>query len=422
MAANTFTSSQSLAYQGIRQVIRTRSHLGAVLSAPAGAGKTYLTAAMVGDLIAAGHRVAVTAPTNKAVAVLSEKAPHAEAMTTHAMLGLRLKKTEAGTYRLEREGEPKTERFSVIVVDESSMLNADLYGLLLERRHGAFLLFVGDAAQLPPVISGLERSPAFDDPHLAQFQLTEIVRQAKGSPIITLATAIRAHEGRFPIDALRDYGSGDSVRIVARQDVVKLWHDGARILAWRNETVQAYNAALHRLLHSGADTPFCPGERVILQRQHETSAGVRLHTSAEGVVTGIQSGAHPAWPGIPAWRVSLLMDDGTPADEHCPQRPEDLQRLIGEAWQRFRKAKLARDEVARKRWSATAWALIDAYIPLRLAYASTVHKAQGSTFTTAIVDVQDLNGMKPHREFNKLLYTAVTRPSDSLLLATEVNP
>lgn len=411
---NTLTPDQSRAYLGIRQAIRTHSHGGAVLSAAAGSGKTFLTAALVGDLLRDRYRVVCTAPTNKAVSVISEKIPAAEAMTTHGLLGLRLKKTEWGGYTLEPEGKSKVADFDVVVVDECSMLDAKLYEPLMAQARNTFLLFVGDPHQLPPPISGLERSPVFDDPRHAQFTLGEIVRQKAGSPILGMATGIRNHpDGRFPVERLREY---PGIEIIPQDHVAATWTAGTRILAWRNETVQSYNRQMHERFHPHTRWPFCPKERVILARQFETRSGARLHNSAEGEVLAIDDGRHPFWPDIPAWRVTLLMDDDTHVIEFYPQSPREYQRLVGEAWAQWREVKRS-DPQAAKALSRRAWALTDAFIPLRLGYASTVHKAQGSTFRAAIVDVANLGGMKAHREFNKLLYTAVTRPSDRLILA-----
>lgn len=419
---SALTASQQSAYSGIIAAIRSRC-AGAVLAAPAGSGKTYLTGVLITALLRTGHKVAGTATSNKAVAVLAEKLPRgADAMTVHSLLGLRLKKLESGGYKLEREGKSQVDKFNIIVVDECSMLNQELFDMLMAERQG-FLLFVGDPAQLPPPISGLEKSPVFDDPRLQHFQLTEIVRQAAGSPILTLATAIRHHEGGgFPVVGLHEYANGKGVQIIPRSDLLDHWHEGARILAWRNETVQAYNRDLHQRLHPGAQEPFCPGERVLLHTQHETRQGFRLHTSAEGVIIDIERGDNPRWPQIPAWQVQVRMDNGTVANEFYPVNPQQLINLIADAWKQWREAKLAKDELGRKRWSSIGWSLKDSFIPLRLAYASTTHKAQGSTYHTAILDVPDLRGIKAHRDFNKLLYTAVTRPSDQLILAMEPQP
>ncbi len=417
VVSSTLNAGQAAAYQRIRQIIRSGSHCGAVLAAPAGSGKTYLTGILVRDLMAAGHSVAATAPTNVATGILGAKIPGAEAMTTHSLLGMRLVKLENGTTDIQRKGKSHVPEFSVIVVDECSMLDSRLYEPLMEERGDAFLLFVGDPHQLPPVEQGLDRAPVFDDRRHAQVSLTEIVRQKADSSILALATAIRAHEGRFPMDRLGEYVDGKETHVIPRNDMTAAWCEGSRILSWSNNTVQSCNARLHARFHPGAAEPFCPGERVIVHEQHETRQGVRLHTSSEGVVMDVAPGAHPRWPDIPAWLVSLQMDDGTTAQEFYPQDVARYGRMIGQAWARYRIAKDASDDVNRKRWSHYAWSLKESFIPLRLAYASTVHKAQGATLHTAIVDVLGIYRNQKTSEFSKLLYTAVTRPSNHLVLA-----
>ena len=417
VVSSTLNAGQTAAYQRIRQVIRSGSHCGAVLAAPAGSGKTYLTGVLVRDLMGAGHSVAATAPTNVATGILGSKIPGAESMTTHSLLGMRLVKLENGKTDIQRGGKSRVSEFSIIVVDECSMLDSRLYGPLMEERGDAFLLFVGDPHQLPPVEQGLERSPVFDDRRHAQVSLTEIVRQKAGSSILALATAIRGHTGRFPMDRLTDYVDGKETHVITRNSMTAAWRDGSRILSWSNNTVQACNARLHARFHTGAQEPFCPGERVIMHEQHNTRHGIRLHTSSEGVVTDVTPGVHPYWPDIPAWLVSLQMDDGTRAQEFYPQDVARYGRMIGQAWAQYRLAKDAGDEVTRKRMSQYAWALKESFIPLRLAYASTVHKAQGATLHTAIVDIGGLYRNQKNSEFSKLLYTAVTRPSDHLVLA-----
>ena len=53
----------------------------------------------------------------------------------------------------------------------------------------------------------------------------------------------------------------------------------------------------------------------------------------------------------------------------------------------------------------------DKIIVLRHTYAMTAHKSQGSTFGAAIVDFKDINRMGQEFEFNRALYTAITRAS-----------
>ena len=69
-----------------------------------------------------------------------------------------------------------------------------------------------------------------------------------------------------------------------------------------------------------------------------------------------------------------------------------------------------------KKASAQAWSLRRSFAPLRHAYALTAHKSQGSTFDSAIVDLNDLSKMKSSFQFNRALYVAATRAREHLAI------
>jgi hypothetical protein len=99
--------------------------------------------------------------------------------------------------------------------------------------------------------------------------------------------------------------------------------------------------------------------------------------------------------------------------------PKDMQSVKNQSENYFR---LYRVETSRKNnqkavhYSALGWKLRDDFANIKHAYSSTVHKSQGSTYDTAIVDVSDLTHPKAKAVFNRLLYTAVTRPRTKLLM------
>ena len=53
---------------------------------------------------------------------------------------------------------------------------------------------------------------------------------------------------------------------------------------------------------------------------------------------------------------------------------------------------------------------------LKYNHAITVHKSQGSTYKQAIVNIKNIYINKNHKEKTRLLYTAVTRASELLIL------
>lgn len=411
----------------------------------AGTGKTTLVGALVRNL-RRRYKIAVAAPTNKAVSVLAKKIGEAsggevEFGSIHSFLGLRLNERDDGGHECIASGDSRLHQFDVAIVDECSMIGRDLFGRIVTTAslNNVRVLFVGDPAQLPPVESSADESPAFSHvQHKAL--LTEVVRQAAENPIIGLSMRIRAAiEQSFrmdafrigeaipppPADVLMFSGGADAAKACALHDL-RNGHD-TRILAYVNETVLRYNAEIHAALH-GTDTPFAPGEAVIMQESHQASdadsknpARVSLMNSEELLVRAITLDAHPKHSDTPAWRLVLERDSGQavqvwmPVDGRGMKR--DIDRLFGEASQIKAELLLRRDsekDDRRKKAIAHAWSLRNDFANLRHCYAMTIHKSQGSTLYTAIVDLADVGRMRDDFAYNRALYVATTRASDHL--------
>lgn len=142
----------------------------------AGTGKTTVIKFIQKELDA---HSSVHAFTGKACNVLQKKNIHAS--TLHSLLYY---VSKAPGKPVEFIPKDKLEHDpDLIIVDEASMLNHELYTQL--KRHKKKLLFVGDPGQLEPV---------GDNPNLmarCDIVLSKIHRQAEASPIITLANRVR---------------------------------------------------------------------------------------------------------------------------------------------------------------------------------------------------------------------------------------
>jgi exodeoxyribonuclease-5 len=441
-----FTSGQRQAYYGILDGIRRKNVSGALLQGYAGCGKTYLAARIIRKLQEDGYRVAVTAPTHKAVQVLTRELAGSEIpeiMTVHALLGLRLVRFLNGTQSFQPSSNSKLHEFDVIVVDECSMIDSRFFHLLQEG--AAFLLFLGDPAQLPPVGNN-QSSPVFGSRHLLRFTLDEVVRQKNGSPIVKLAHGIRSHDAPFPIWELHRHADGESLQVFTKSTFRHDWEGfNTRILAWRNQSVNQYNEILHGALFPADRIPYTAGERIVLQESTQASRNdqlLLLPNGGEGILQSVQDAIHPDWPHIPAWKMSVIMESAIVYDvqeEPCFHAgddsgqhrrviqqvpvnlwvPKDAQSVNSQSDDYFRRYRLEstnKNEAKAREYSRLGWKLRDDFTEIKQAYSSTVHKSQGSTYDTAIVDITDLAHPKARPIFNRLLYTAVTRPAHKLLL------
>jgi len=161
-----------------------------VITGGPGVGKTTLVNSILKVLVAKGVAVALCAPTGRAAKRLAESTG-LEARTIHRLL----------------EADPKTGGFKrgeahpldcgLLVVDECSMVDVPLMRSLLQALPDqSALLLVGDVDQLPSVGPGQVLSDVIASGAMPVIRLTEVFRQAAQSHIV--ANSHRINGGQMP--------------------------------------------------------------------------------------------------------------------------------------------------------------------------------------------------------------------------------
>lgn len=160
-----------------------------VLTGGPGTGKTTTTKAIIGALRSSGMKVLLAAPTGRASKRMSE-ATGMEAKTIHRMLEYNPK----DGYQRNADN-PLTG--DALIVDECSMIDILLMNNLLKAvPDGMRLILVGDIDQLPSVGAGNVLRDIIDSGAVPVIRLTRIFRQAQTSRIVMSAHAVNA--GRLP--------------------------------------------------------------------------------------------------------------------------------------------------------------------------------------------------------------------------------
>jgi exodeoxyribonuclease V alpha subunit len=151
-----------------------------------GTGKTFVARHIV-EAMGEGARVIVTAPTGKAAFRLASSIKSkVTAGTLHALLGLREGK----------EGGGRPLFADLILVDESSMIDAQLFATLVTSIHtGARLVLMGDKDQLPPVGLGSLFADLLESGAYPVTAL-DLCYRSDSEKILSLARQIR--EGELP--------------------------------------------------------------------------------------------------------------------------------------------------------------------------------------------------------------------------------
>jgi exodeoxyribonuclease V alpha subunit len=171
-----------------QQAVRAVAEHGvSVLTGGPGTGKSRTIAAVAAMAAGCGLRLALAAPTGRAARRLAELAG-APATTVHRLLGAQ---GGPGRWLFTRsEGEPLDA--GLIVVDEATMLDAELAAALVEAcADGTRLLLAGDPAQLPSIGPGQVLADLIESGVVPVTELTRLYRQREGGDIAGLATAVR---------------------------------------------------------------------------------------------------------------------------------------------------------------------------------------------------------------------------------------
>lgn len=159
-----------------------------ILTGGPGCGKTFSLRTTLEELDKQGHKYLCLAPTGKAAKRMSESTGR-PASTIHRALGV----VGGLTPPRSMTEEPREKLdVDVVVVDEVSMLDAELAERLLSHLHDRTrIVLVGDPDQLPPVGPGSVLLDLLEADRVPTAKLTQVFRQAEGSLLVVNAHRIK---------------------------------------------------------------------------------------------------------------------------------------------------------------------------------------------------------------------------------------
>ena len=260
---------------------------------------------------------------------------------------------------------------ALIVIDECSMVDEALGRDLLS--FGTKVLVLGDPGQLPPVSGG-----GFFTEQEPDYLLTEIHRQARDNPIITLAMHVR--EGKELM-----YGDYGTAQVISRNEVTQdMVLEADQVLVGTNKTRKRYNQRLREL--KGFPTSY-------------PAAGDKLVCLRNDQVKGLLNGS--------LWQVMSASKETTKPGINLLVRPEDDDMDRGAAKIKLLKASF--EDVDGE----IPWSMRKRYDEFDFGYALTVHKAQGSQWNNVVL-FDEAWAFRDTRE--RWLYTAVTRAAETLTI------
>jgi exodeoxyribonuclease V alpha subunit len=395
-----------------------------------GVGKTTVAKAMLRLYESAGLGVVCCAPTGKAAIRMTQQTG-CPASTIHSMLKMR-----PGTPPQHNELKPIAAQ--VVVVDESSMIDVELFASLLAAiPTGARLLIIGDVDQLPSIGAGRVLFDLITSQALPVVRLTKIHRQASESRIPYVARDVNA--GRCPDLTVRgsdfthwecsdEQKLADRIvesvasEIPARKGIPS--HEIQVIAAQYDEGKDSSIGivALNRLLQGRLNPADSAEFDVVIGRSYPARTNDRVIQTSNNYDLGVMNGE--------MGRVILADPDGIALSTHATVNVPTLGEVEIDWSGKYPSAKAGEsapvdagtprgiDVVDGKPTFKDPRVLVVDFGDKRIAYTSSeakklelgycisVHKSQGSQFKAVVLVVHNRHAFSLTRA---LCYTAVTR-------------
>ena len=177
-----------------RQAVELAASKGVlIITGGPGTGKTTTVRGIVALFQKMGLDIVLAAPTGRAAKRMSELTGGMEAQTIHRLLGMNWSEATHQVTFAKTEQEPL--EADAVILDEMSMVDVSLFSALLRAlRPGTRLVLVGDADQLPSVGAGNVFSDLIRSGRVETVFLRQVFRQAEQSAIIRNAHAVNMGE------------------------------------------------------------------------------------------------------------------------------------------------------------------------------------------------------------------------------------
>lgn len=420
-----------------------------ILNGYAGTGKTTLIAALVNTLEALSIEYYLLAPTGRAAKVMSQYSDKSAHTIHKKIYRQRMAGANGGAFSLQHNKSTDT----IYIVDEASMLSNDSFdssafgsGCLIDdlleyinSNERNRLILVGDDAQLPPV--GQDRSPALDGQYMCKYgtvhyhTLHEVVRQAEDSTILSNATALRHQIEDQQIALPRFLLDNDQVVRVSGAELIEAIEDSYRAVGREDTIIITRSNKRANIFNNGVrarvldlDEELTSGDMIMVVKNNyyyaEKDKDCKLDFIANGDVAIVERIlSHKEIYGFRYAKARLRLPD---YDDYTFEADVLLDTLQSESPSLTREQSnllfttieqdYAHIGEKRKRYAQIMQNPYFNALQIKFSYAVTCHKAQGGQWQHVYLD-QMIFGAEPMtRDFQRWLYTALTRARTKLHL------
>lgn len=384
-----------------------------LLSGRAGTGKTTCIKFFIEKLKERHQYVnmALSAPTNKATAVIRESFVDLDAEVTtatiYSLLGLRLQANGA-VKELADMGFNDFGMFDLVGVDEGSMLTKQVLNIMDSKIENTAtkVLLIGDKFQIPPV--GETMSPIWTY-FPVDYELTKVERH--DNAILEYVESIRNNPDptfESPGEPVYMHDNDTFFNAIVELAEKGYFHSGkAKAIAWRNDTVEMLSKFIRsHYEQTNSKRRFVKGDRIVFTEPVPSpypNTPPLAVTDEEATVIEANANLHPKYPQFKVWNLKIEMElTGKQITVNVVHESsiDDLEAY--------------KKELAEKKQWKSYWTLSDSFSKVMYAYALTGHRSQGSTFEYVFVDAGDIQSNFEEDTRTKVYYVACGRASKEL--------
>lgn len=381
-------------------VIESVKHGILILTGGPGTGKTTTINAMIHYFESQGLDIFLAAPTGRAAKRMTEATGY-EAQTIHRLLevnGNPEDNNERSGFARNEENPLETD---IIIIDEVSMVDLPLmHALLRAVIPGTRVIFVGDGNQLPSVGPGSVLKDLLRSECFPTVRLTKIFRQATESDIVMNAHKINRGEPVVLDNKSRDFFflKRQDANVIISVVITLLQKKLPKYVDAETYDIQVLTPMrkgllgverLNRILQEYLNPPD--------RKKTEKEYGDKLFREGDKVMQ-IKNNYQLEWEI--ATKYGLVVDKGVGVFNGDMGIITNINTYN----------ETMEVEYDEKRKVTYSFQLLD---ELELAYAITIHKAQGSEYPAVVIPLLPGPRQLYHRN---LLYTAVTRAKKCVTL------
>ena len=439
----TLNDEQKVVFDALNDFIKEKeSNTMFCLRGYAGTGKTYTITQFIRHYLVQYKfkKVVLSAPTNKAVQVLKEASSKSikgsrwvSFNTIHQVLGIKPDVTDDGREVFGIKQKKDNLELDLLVIDEVSMLNDDLFFELIKYQSDIKIVFMGDPAQIPQV-NKVDCEPFLNPEkyNIVTHTLTKIMRQADGSSLVDLSFNIREKLDVWHPSHIEDKDGFD----------LKIWKNNSldskdnlrthlndffsseefksntseyKVIAWRNDRVAFYNKFIREVYHGKSDLPqYLVNDMIITNNPVFDEDDIILNTNQElKLLEVIDKDFLVNKKKIKGYELKCkYFDSDADKDIEISIRAlkEDYIYEFNAICNKIAKqAKNTIESTSRKKMWRYFFKTKKYFADIGYSFAITAHKSQGSTYLKTFVDMNDICANQNIVERNRIAYTSITR-------------